>query len=243
MRVTIVIPTMNKPKLLGACLECLRGLEVAIVVIDNGSDHETPGVLKQHPDVSVIRPVSNLGFARSCNAGARMATTDYLCFLNNDTEPQTSWLDPLVAILDKESTVGSVGPKLLFPDGTIQSGGIELVYDGDSLSRARECFRGSPGDKLSANVRRDALTTGACFLVRRELFNELGGFDERFQNGCEDVDLGLRIQAAGYRCVYEPASVVIHLESQTPGRMACVKQNRQLLREKWGKSCPSAKAS
>ncbi|QDU59993.1 N-acetylglucosaminyl-diphospho-decaprenol L-rhamnosyltransferase [Planctomycetes bacterium Pan216] len=239
MKTTIIIPHWNQADLLGRCLELLEQRTphfcASVLVIDNGSTDHTPEVLRRHPLVRSRRLDSNRGFAVACNIGASMAETPYICFLNNDTEAKLGWLHPLEATLDAEPDVAAVGPKLLYPNGKIQSGGVRIYRNAKgSVTTAAEMFRGEPGDHPAANTRRDSAITGACLLVRRSVFWDVAGFDERFRNGLEDVDLNLKLHQAGHRTVYEPASAVIHhCGASGRERHRYHRQNKQLLREKW----------
>ncbi len=158
----------------------------------------------------------NGGFATACNAGAAQAgTVDWLVFLNNDTIPIAGWLDALLDGVEREpdgDEVGIVGAKLLFPNGTVQHAGVAIGRD----RWPRHLYTGFPGEHEAVNrPKRLAAVTAACMLVRRDLFEQLGGFDAAFHNGYEDIDLCHRATAAGYAIRYEPSAVLYHLESVT----------------------------
>lgn len=222
MTVSIVIPLFNRYDLTAACLASLTNTRAELVLVDNASTDRTAYI-----DVA-IRNEWNEGFAKACNQGAQAATGDVLVFLNNDTEVHDGWLAPLVDEL-ADPTVGIVGSRLLYPDGTIQHSGVCVD------------FRQPVG--LEAWNRKDDWTliptdvdavTGACLAIRRDFFAALGGFDEGFRNGYEDVDLCLKALGAGMRVVYQPASVVTHHESQSgPSRFAHAADNIHRLRTKW----------
>lgn len=175
---------------------------------------------------SGITPVIEEGgtFAENCNRGAIGRESDILVFLNDDCEPQDGWLTGLLTLFQDE-TVGITGARLLYPDGTLQHGGIRLTADpGWNAHNITE----EPSDWPIHAV------TGACLAIRRDLFNQLGGFHEGYRNGAEDVDLCLKAWQAGYKVVYCPESVVIHHESQSgPLRWKWVNENVQLFRSRW----------
>jgi GT2 family glycosyltransferase len=234
-RCSIVIPVWNRADLTAQCLDSLRALRSAtayeVVVVDNGSTDHTARVLEQRGWVRVVRNPQNLGFAVACNQGARAARGDVLVFLNNDTIPLAGWLDALAAVLDADPGAGIVGAKLLYPNRTVQHAGI-------AISRDYECpyllYRGLPEDDPRVNRRRALrAVTGACLAIRGELFRELGGFDEGYRNSFEDADLCLRAVARGWRVIYEPASALFHLESQTPGRSDHDRANFTRFRARW----------
>jgi glycosyltransferase involved in cell wall biosynthesis len=151
-------------------------------------------------------------------------------FINNDTEPEPGWLDALGAA-GAEPGVGIVGARLLYP-GTrrVQHAGLALNPDGvpDHL------WRSVPADDPRVTEPRDVdMVTGACLAIARERFQALGGFDEGYVNGVEDVDLCLAARAAGLRVRYEPRAVVLHHEGVSEGRFDHVGPNLRRLMEKW----------
>ncbi len=242
-RVSIVIPTFNKLELTRQCLLSLQKYTVShpceLIVVDNGSTDGTVGFLKSEETAGHLRAVlnpKNLGFAKACNQGAEVARGRYVVFMNNDTEVQNGWLAPMISLAETDATIAGVGSKLLFPDGTLQHAGVALgeVVGRDPLLAVHTFYK-APADLPEANQRRvyQALTA-ACLLVRKSAFDAVGGFDEGFWNGYEDVDLCLRFQERGWLMVYEPASVVIHHESQSgPARFQKVQENIRRLHQKW----------
>ena len=233
---SVIIPVWNRCELTRQCLEALakttNGVSWELIVVDNRSTDDTAAFLSTlRGDVRIIRNEDNLGFAKACNQGAQAAKGKHLVFLNNDTVPLDGWLRALVREVDEHSEVGIVGSKLLYADGTIQHAGVALNRE--------QCFpyhvyHSFAGDSPAVNKRREfQVVTGACLLIRRSLFEEAGGFDEGFRNGFEDVDLCLKVCQKGHRVVYQPRSVLYHLESQTPGRKAHDNENWRRLCERW----------
>ncbi|HEX2055719.1 MAG TPA: glycosyltransferase, partial [Nitrospiraceae bacterium] len=209
-----------------------RGAEYEVIVVDNHWTDETPDFLAGlGGDVQIIRNEENLGFARACNQGARAARGKYLLFLNNDTIPLDNWLAPLVEELEGNSRAAVAGSKLLYENGTIQHAGV-------AFSRVwftpYHIYSGQRADIPCVNYRREFQSiTAACMLVRREVFDAVGGFDEGYRNGFEDVDLCLKIREQGWQLIYRPDSVLYHFESQTPGRKAHDRENAKRLIERW----------
>ncbi|WP_343066721.1 glycosyltransferase [Dissulfurirhabdus thermomarina] len=241
--VAIVIPTFNRHEDLGRCLAALRRHtdmgRCEVVVVDNGSDPPVTDVLSpgEQEGLVILRNAENLGFARACNQGAAAASADRILFLNNDTEVQAGWLEPLMRVLDRDPGVAAVGAKLLYPNGTLQHAGVAVTRDeraGDPLL-PQHVFRGLPADFPEANRPRTCQAlTAACLLVRRSAFEEVGGFDEGYWNGYEDVDLCFKLRQTGRRLVYQPESVVVHHESQSgPERFSRAAENIARLHEKW----------
>ncbi len=244
--VSIVIPVFNQFSLTERCLEALAASTAVpheLVVVDNASTDETPAwleALRQSlpalSDPAQARPAGrpspwlrnapralkvitnpdNRGFVEACNQGAAEASGRYLCFLNNDTEPRPGWLEALLAVIEGDATVGAVGAKLLFPNGTIQDAGGVIFRDGSALQYCRGALRAEP----AANYRREAdYLCGAALLVPRALFHEIGGFDLRYAPAYyEDTDLCFSIRQKGYQVVYQPHAEVVHQEGATAGR-------------------------
>jgi GT2 family glycosyltransferase len=233
---SIIIPVWNRADLTRQCLDAL-GDTVApdvceLIAIDNHSTDETPALLAAHPlSPAVIRNDANLGFARACNQGAAAARGEFLLFLNNDTVPTPGWLEPMIEILRGDPGVAIVGSRLLYPDSRlIQHAGV--AFDAPVPFHLWCLF---PADWPQANVQCDVgAVTAACMLVRRSVFHELGGFDERYLNGFEDVDFCLRVVEKGHRIVYCPRSVVLHHESMSEGRSQHDGRNFALFRDRWG---------
>ncbi|MDR4461977.1 MAG: glycosyltransferase [Nitrospirales bacterium] len=235
---SIIIPVWNRGDLTKQCLlhlaEVTQGCHYEVLVVDNASTDETQNFLASFGgDIQVIRNTENLGFAKACNQGARAARGKYLIFLNNDTIPQPGWLSALVDEVETHQDVSIVGSKLLYPDNTIQHAGV--VFSKNCLT-PYHIFNGAPGDLHAANIRREfQAVTAACLLIRRTDFEAIGGFDEGFRNGFEDVDLCLKIRECGKKIIYQPKSQLYHLEHQTPGRKDsdAERHNGNLLLNRW----------
>jgi hypothetical protein len=154
-----------------------------------------------------------------------------LLFLNNDTVPLPGWLAPLIAELDVDPTVAVVGSKLLFADGTIQHAGV--IFERERPIPYHAFYRAA-ATLPAANSRRELqCVTGACMAVRRSVFETIGGFDEGYQNGYEDVDFCLKVRERGGLVIYQPQSTLYHLESQTTGRKAHDQANGERLMQRW----------
>lgn len=223
MAVSIVIPLFNRYELTAACVESIQfhSPEHEIILVDNCSTDAT-----RFAQVT-IRNEENRGFAVACNQGAEVAQNEHLVFLNNDTLVHQGWLGFTRHLVRPE--VGCVGPKLIYPTGRIQSAGIGINFDNPPGTEAFNLARDWTSEAVEV-----AAITGACLGIRKELFEELGGFDTGFWNGYEDVDLCLAATAAGYSNIYDPLAKVTHLESQSgPERWTAVAANVDRLRHKW----------
>lgn len=243
-RCSIVIPLFNRADL---TLMCLRALiantdydSYELVLVDNGSTDETPQLCSAvEGDVTVVRNEENLGFAVACNQGAEAAGAEVVFFLNNDTEVRAGWLPPLLAAMEEPGTA-VVGSRLLYPGGRVQHAGVAILetrnpLPGEAAFSAIPFPYRVPADSLLALRRRDvSVVTGAALMVSRDWFDRVGGFDDAYWCGYEDVDLCLKVGEQGGRIVYEPDSVITHHESASGAeRFRAVSENERLLADRW----------
>ncbi|MHB1133149.1 MAG: glycosyltransferase family 2 protein [Chloroflexota bacterium] len=235
-RCSIVIPAFNKWFYTRMCLlglsQTLAGrFDFEVIIVDNASTDETADRLRELAlPYRVLTNSQNLGFARACNQGAAAATGEYLLFLNNDTVPTEGWLDALLRVAEGGVGVGIVGSKLLYPDGTIQHAGVAI--SDELIPMHMYCL--FPADYAEASVNQEyQAVTGACLLLRRFLFEELGGFDERYLNSYEDIDLCCRVRRRNLKVVYAADSVLYHFESISSGRHEQDDANQQLFLSRW----------
>ncbi len=218
LAVSVVIPAWNLHDMTARCVEAVKATcDAEVVVVDNGSDPPIPG--------ATIRNERNEGFSVASTMGADGCNGDLVVFLNNDTIPQPGWLDNMVARWTGDDMV--VGSHLLYPDGTTQHSGV--FFRRDAAGNLEAFNRTVPAESGEVPA-----VTGACLMISRKRFHDLGGFDELFRNAYEDVDLLLRHRREGGRVWFESSSVVVHLESRTPGRFDHVAHNVSLLQERWG---------
>jgi GT2 family glycosyltransferase/glycosyltransferase involved in cell wall biosynthesis len=218
-RASIVIPVYGQ---LAHTLACLRALAahppaapVEVIVVDDASTDETPGVLPRIEGLRYHRRAENGGFIAACNEGAAMARGEFLAFLNNDTVPQPGWLDALLATFDSVPDAGLVGAQLLYPDGRLQEAGGVVFRDGTAWNYGRF---GSPSDPRYGYLRDADYVSGAAIAIPRALFAAVGGFDARYAPAYyEDTDLAFAVRAAGRRVLYQPAARVVHDEGATSG--------------------------
>lgn len=214
---------------------CLRSLDAAIgeelgkgwevVVVDNNSPDETPARLAEWSDrIRVDLQPANLNFAGGCNRGVALSGGDSLIFLNNDTEVPPGALQTLAEQLS-EPGVGAAGCRLLFPNGTIQHAGVAFIagFALGGVPMPQHILHHQDG-ALSASfgVYDVDCVTAACVAVRREQFLAVGGFDEEYRNGLEDVDLCLKLRSAGQRIVYRGDLTVVHHEGGSRGAGAAL---------------------
>jgi glycosyltransferase involved in cell wall biosynthesis len=219
-RVSIVIPTRDAPEMLGRCLHSIyeqssyKNFEV--VLVDNESENcEAIALTRRYP-VRRVYLNSPFNYSRANNLGVRHAAGECLLFLNNDTEVLArDWLEQLVYYACQPD-VGAAGGLLLYPDRTVQHAGIVLGLRGT----ADHVMRGFPHDSDGyagslACAREVSAVTGACLMVRRALYEQVGGFNEHFFTHYQDVDLCLKLRALGLRNLYVPGATLVHYESVT----------------------------
>ncbi len=224
--VSIVVLTRDQAGLLAACSEGVLDRTdypaIELLIIDNGSI-ETAALdllarLEQRPGVRVLRRPGTFNFAALNNDAARHAEGSVLVLLNNDIEVlQPDWLRELVSHA-LQPDVGAVGARLLYPDGSLQHGGIVLGPAGEATHVARGVARDSQGyDGHLAYAHDFSAVTGACLAIRREVFAAVGGMNEDLAVTWNDIDLCLRVRAAGLRVVWTPHAVLMHREGTTRG--------------------------
>lgn len=235
--VTIITAVCNKLELTQRFYDSLVSNPPRIpwdmVWVDDGSMDGTREWLEALPKdyCRVLLNASNVGFSSSNNAGARIASGDALCFLNNDLVLTKNWFVPLYCNLLENNNIGMVGNiQLSVKTGKIDHAGVTY----DLIGRPDHYLKGRPLSAISSNGRFLTTITAACCMIRRDLFFSVGGFDESYRNGCEDVDLCLRLGQMGYRHWVDYRSVVYHHVSSSPGRKDHEKQNLALFLQRWG---------
>ncbi|MEO6995764.1 MAG: glycosyltransferase family 2 protein [Lacunisphaera sp.] len=232
---SIIIPLYNCLPFTKAMLDSLRktvssAAKLEIIFVDDGSTDGTREWLGNLTgNCRAIFNEKNLGFAATCNRGANAAQGEYLFFLNNDLLLLPHWFEPMLALFDRFPDVGLIGNvQLNATTNAVDHAGIQFNLKGKpEHDTTRPLFRRLTG------YRPVSALTGACCAIRATTWRKLGGFDEGFCNGGEDVDLCLRAEAAGYRNYIALRSVVRHHVSQSSGRKLRDEQNSQRLMLRW----------
>ena len=218
--VSVIIPTHGKVEYTLRCLASIAAYPpraaIEVIVVDDATADGSTECLAGIPGIRLIINPRNLGFARACNAAARVALGEFLLFLNNDTHVLPGWLDAMLVPFRERQDIGAVGSKLLYPDGTLQEAGCIIWSDASGWNYGR----GSDPDDPACNYQREVdYCSGACLMVPRTLFAKLGGFDESYAPAyCEDSDLAFRLRELGYKVVYQPRSQIVHYEGVSHGR-------------------------
>ena len=217
--VSVIVVNLNGRALLGDCLDSIAAQEypaaqVQTIVVDNGStDGSLQFVREAYPWVQVIEAGRNLGFAAGCNLGARKASGDFVAFLNNDARADAGWLQAMVEATQTDPAIACIAAKILDQDGkTIDFVGTAMNLTG----RAFQIDEGLPVSPDAHDEPAEVLAPcGAAMLVRRDIFWQIGGFDEEFVAYYEDVDLGWRLWLSGYEVLFSPQAIAYHRKHQT----------------------------
>ena len=240
-QVSIVIPVYNQFEYTYYCIKSIAensgNISYEILIADDCSSDLTQQLDTIISGVKVIRNQKNLRFLRNCNHAARFAKGRYILFLNNDTQVQKDWLTPLVELIERDEKNGMVGSKLVYPDGRLQEAGGILWKDGSAWNYGN---RSDPDAPEYNYVKEVDYISGAAIMIRRTLWEEIGGFDEQFAPAyCEDSDLAFEVRKHGYRVLYQPLSVVVHFEGvsngtdTSSGQKAYQVINQKKFFEKW----------
>lgn len=222
----IIIVNWNGGELLRRCLASVRefppSISYEVVVVDNDSKDESREWLRTLGDsIRLIENSENEGFGKANNVAFAATNSPYLFLLNSDAEVKAESIDKLLATINSDSKIGVAGPKLLNPDGTLQASVWQNpTTPFELLANAFRLYRFMPKRKRAERLlgyhwdhsyRRNAhLLSGAALLVKRQVIDEVGGFEERFHMYGEDTEWCLRIVRAGWSMVFEPTAVVVH---------------------------------
>jgi len=227
---SVIIVSWNVCDLLRACLSAVsraqdRGLALEVIVVDNVSaDGSVEMVRREYPQVRVIANTENRGFTGGNNQGLALGAGRYLMLLNPDTEVQDGALQTLVDYLEAHAEVGAVGPQLRNPDGSVQSSRRRFPTLATAFFESTWLQRWAPRGLLRRYYVQDRgddetlavdWVTGAALVVRRPVYEQVGGLDEDFFMYSEELDWCRRIKAAGWQVVYLPAARVVHHEGKS----------------------------
>jgi GT2 family glycosyltransferase len=220
--ISVIVVNWNRRELLRACLASLfaqAGAAFEVIVVDNGSRDGSREMLEREFSefpLKIIANRENLGFCAANNQGIRAAQGRYIALLNNDAEAERGWLAALRRALDSAPGVGMAASKI-------------LVWEDPGSGEPDRGQYDTPGEALWPD--------GCAAMYKREMLEQIGGFDEDFFAYADDAELGLRARIAGWRCLYVPDAVVRHHRGSTLGlgsarRLALIERNRVLLAAK-----------
>jgi GT2 family glycosyltransferase len=224
MKVSVVILNWNGKKFLSDFLPKVIAYSkdiATVIVADNASTDDSVSFLKQtFPEIRIIQNPENGGFAKGYNDALKQVESDYFILLNSDVEVSPGWIEPLLARLEADQQIGAAQPKMLdyykrdhFEYAGAAGGFIDSL--GYPFCRGR-IFSSLEKDNGQYNTDAEIFwATGACMMVRAEVFKKLGGFDEEYFAHMEEIDLCWRIRHAGYKIICCPASAVYHVGGGT----------------------------
>jgi N-acetylglucosaminyl-diphospho-decaprenol L-rhamnosyltransferase len=245
-RTAAVVVNYESGPALARCVADLSACELAdVVVVDNGStDGSLAAGVSAMPGIEVVDPGENLGYGAATNRGAAATTSEFLLVCNPDLEVPAGAVEALADVLDGDPGLALVGPLIRTPAGDRYPSARQFPSMVDAAGHALLGLF-APDNRFTRNYQRSDLdapsietmdvdwVSGACFLVRRDAFEQVGGFDESFFMYLEDVDLCWRLDRAGWRVAYVPGAEVTHLQGRStdrhPYRMI-LEHHRSLLR-------------
>lgn len=220
--ISVIIPTVNQVDLVKQCvssfMETTPDIPYEIIVVDDGSSPEVQQSLMEWADnlrIQFISKPANEGFSRTVNRGISEARGEFMLLANNDIIfHESGWLNRMLEAMNAEDKVGIAGARLLYPNRTIQHGGVFPTRNLYFNHR----YRGRPADYPPAlAVEEVHAVTGALMLIRKEVFADIGLFSEEYFIAFEDIDFCYRSKQQGWKIVYCGLASAIHLEGQTRG--------------------------
>ena len=217
--VSIIIPTYGQ---LDFTYNCIRSIyedktftDFEIIVTDDHSPEDMTVLHTQFENLVLIRQPENMGFLKNCNAATKKARGKFIIFLNNDTRITENWLQELLNVFNRFPKAGIVGSMLLYPDGKLQEAGGVIWQNGAAINYGHRDNASKPEYNY---VKQVDYVSGASLMIRKDLWDNIGGFDERYAPAyCEDSDLCFSVRDKGYEVWYQPFSRVIHYEGVSHG--------------------------
>jgi len=215
-QLSIIIPTWNTAKITQTCINSINQhlknkLNYEIILVDNASTDNTTALLKSQDNLTLIKNKQNLGFSKGCNIGAKTAKADYLLFLNSDMQLIDSNLINMLKFLQDNPQIGLIGPKFLNPDSSPQA---SVFPPQTPLNAFKEYWLGQKTyskyypKKLSPQKVHSI--SGGAILIKKEIFDKIHGWDERYYFYYEDLELCRQIRKINLDIVYYPKTKVIH---------------------------------
>lgn len=238
MKVAIIILNYNGEKDTIECLESVQKLstgnyELLVIVVDNASKDESVSKIKaQFPDIVILENKDNLGFSGGNNVGIKYALNkgaSYVLVLNNDTFLHKDLLKELITVIEKEKNIGIVAPKIYFAPGfefhkdryKKDELGKVIWYAGGIMDWKNIIGHHRGVDEIDKgqydNIEENGFASGNCMLVKKEVFEKVGLFDERYFLYYEDNDFCFRVKKAGYKIVFAPKGILWHKNASSAG--------------------------
>jgi GT2 family glycosyltransferase len=245
-KISIIIANLDRADLTCGCMKAVMEStehgSYEIIVVDNGSSIEQVEQLQTISSslFALVRLNRNAGFGEANNIGVERANGEYIVFLNNDVKVTSGWASSMLEVFSRSPCVGAVGPKLLFPDGSLQEAGAYVLPDGGTVQLGKNAKE--PPAPYADGIHVTDYCSAACLLMKKKDFLNLGGFDPIFDPAYfEDVDLAIRLRSVGLFSYYCGQAVAFHEENSTSRRIwseevrSCyVAANQRKLTARWG---------
>lgn len=249
--ISVIIPNKDHTDDLDICLKSLyekssyKNFEV-IIVENNSTEKETfeyyEAIAQKHGNVKIVKWEGNFNYSAINNFGVNYAKGEFILLLNNDVEIiNGSCLEEMLMFAQRKD-VGAVGAKLYYSDDTVQHAGVILGLGGTAGHAHKHFGRSHPGYMARASIAQNlSACTAACLMMRRDVFDEVGGLDENFEVAFNDVDLCMKIRKKGYLVVFTPYAELYHYESKsrgndsTPEKLERFRGEIDRFKEKWQK--------
>lgn len=249
--ISVIIPNKDHTDDLDICLKSLyekssyKNFEV-IIVENNSTEKETfeyyEAIAQKHGNIKIVKWEGNFNYSAINNFGVNYANGEFILLLNNDVEIiNGSCLEEMLMFAQRKD-VGAVGAKLYYSDDTVQHAGVILGLGGTAGHAHKHFGRSHPGYMARASIAQNlSACTAACLMMRRDVFDEVGGLDESFEVAFNDVDLCMKIRKKGYLVVFTPYAELYHYESKsrgndsTPEKLERFRGEIDRFKEKWQK--------
>ncbi|MFA7244326.1 MAG: glycosyltransferase family 2 protein [Patescibacteria group bacterium] len=219
VKLSIVIPNWNGEKFLSKCLDSLLHQSennIEIIVVDNGSGDQSETIIKKYKQVKLIKLKENCGFSIAVNVGIKAANSELIGLINNDTEVDENWVSEMYVAAKNHPEAGFFASKMIdYYHREI------IAAAGDAMNWWGRAYNIGKYEKNNENFDSEKYVFGACAgasVYRKALFEKIGLFDEDFFMYLEDVDISLRAQYAGFKCLFVPGAIIYHMGSASAGK-------------------------
>lgn len=231
--VTIIISINNQSNDIYNCLKSVLcntdNVEYEVIVVNYGAYDIQAKLEKVVSGITMIYNDKNRNIVKSFNAITSVARGKYLVLLDDDTQVQLNWLQPLIECMEVKEDIGLAGVKLVYQSGSLQEAG-NIVWNDGSICRYGEGKK--PDAPEYSYVREVDFVSGTAFLIRKKLWKEIGGYDGAYFSAYfRDADLAFEVRKSGYRVIYQPDSVVVHLDEDM--KELCQKEDQGIFLKKW----------
>ena len=218
--ISIIIPVHNNFRYTYKCISSILNINPVLpyeIIIADDLSKDTTKILEFYiKNIIILHNEKQYNFLINCNIASKVAKGKYILFLNNDTKVNKEWLYYLVKLIESDDKIGMVGSKLIYPNGILQEAGGIVFNDGSCSNFGKWQNADLPEYNYVKEV---DYISGASIIIRKSIWNDIGGFDERFSPAYyEDTDLAFEMRKHGYKVMYQPKSVVIHFEGISNGK-------------------------